>query len=194
MRLARGRREQDSRRRDTAMDSRRYTTLSISLHWLTVLLFIAVYATIEIREVFPKGTDLRSAMKWWHASLGLSIFALAWIRLALHAIAKPAPNRDVSRWQRAIAGATHAALYVLMIGLPIIGWLMLSAEARPVSFFGLPLPPLVGPDEGLAEQMEELHETVGTLGYWLIGIHATAALFHHYVLRDRVLTRMLPAR
>lgn len=176
------------------MDSRRYNTLSISLHWLTVLLFVAVYATIEIREVFPKGSDLRSAMKWWHTSLGLSIFALAWIRLFVHAIARPAPDPDISRWQRLMADATHAALYLLMIGLPIVGWLMLSAEARPVSLFGLPLPPLIGPDDGLADRMEELHETVGTLGYWLIGLHAAAGLFHHYVLRDKVLTRMLPAR
>jgi cytochrome b561 len=58
----------------------------------------------------------------------------------------------------------------------------------------LPLPPLIGPDDGLADRMEELHETVGTLGYWLIGLHAAAGLFHHYVLRDKVLTRMLPAR
>jgi len=50
------------------------------------------------------------------------------------------------------------------------------------------------PNEALAGQLEEVHETIGTLGYWLIGLHATAGLFHHYVLRDATLTRMLPVR
>jgi cytochrome b561 len=81
-----------------------------------------------------------------------------------------------------------------MIALPLIGWIMLSADGKPIPFFGLTLPPLIGPNEGLAEQLEELHETIGTLGYWLIGLHAMAALFHHYVLRDATLSRMLPAR
>ena len=78
-----------------------------------------------------------------------------------------------------------------MIGMPIGGWLILSAEGDPVPFFGLELPALVSPDKALAEQIEEIHETVGTIGYWLIGLHALAALYHHYVKRDNTLRRML---
>jgi cytochrome b561 len=58
--------------------------------------------------------------------------------------------------------------------------------------FGLSLPPLVAPDKGLAEQVETLHVTIGVAGYWLIGLHAAAALFHQYVLKDGTLRRMLP--
>ena len=80
----------------------------------------------------------------------------------------------------------------LLIAMPVMGWVVLSAEGDPVPFFGLTLPPLVAPDEGLAERVEGLHTTVGAVGYWLIGLHAAASLFHHYVLRDGTLRRMLP--
>ena len=69
-----------------------------------------------------------------------------------------------------------------------------AVTGKTIPLFGVHLPPLVAPDENLAGQLEELHETIGTLGYWLIGLHATAALFHHYVLRDKTLRRMLPVR
>ena len=60
----------------------RYNGVSIALHWLTALLFVAVYAAIELRELFPKGTPTREAFKQWHFMLGLSIFVLAWVRIA----------------------------------------------------------------------------------------------------------------
>jgi cytochrome b561 len=70
----------------------------------------------------------------------------------------------------------------------------LSAEGEAIPFFGVALPALVGTDHGLAETMEEVHELGGTIGYWLIGLHAAAALVHHYVLRDGLMARMLPRR
>jgi cytochrome b561 len=75
-----------------------------------------------------------------------------------------------------------------------LGWLVLSAAGKPIPFFGLELPALIAPNEELAKELKELHETVGTLGYWLIGLHAVAALFHHYVLKDNTLLSMLPKR
>lgn len=170
----------------------RYNGMSIWLHWLTFALFVAAYATIELREFFPKGTNARETMKWLHGSIGLAIFAVAGIRLALRAIlSRP---QDSAGWMRVAARATHAALYTLMIALPLTGWLMLSAEGNPVRFFGLHLPPLLAANEPLADKLEELHETLGTIGYGLIAIHAAAALFHHYALRDGLLSRMAPFR
>jgi len=71
---------------------------------------------------------------------------------------------------------------------------MLSAAGKPIPFFGLELPALVAPDKALASQVKELHETIGKVGYVLIGLHAVAALFHHHVMKDDTLTRMLPRR
>lgn len=173
----------------------RYSIPTILLHWLTVLLIAAAYASIELREVFARGSDVREAMKAWHYAIGLSIFALVWLRLLLRLVFKtPDGGMASPRWQAVAGGLAHLALYALMIALPLLGWLMLSAEGEPILWWGVELPPIAGPDEALAEQAEELHEIVGKAGYFLIGIHAIAALVHHYVLKDGVLARMLPLR
>ena len=173
----------------------RYAIASITLHWLTLALFVAVYATIELREFFPKGSSPREALKSAHFMLGLTVFALVWIRIGARLLWRaPAPVDRGPAWQRLAARATHLALYALMIGMPIAGWIILSAEGKSIPFFGLELPPLTASNQALAEQVEEVHKLVGTAGYWLIGLHASAVLFHHYLLRDGMLGRMLPAR
>jgi len=88
----------------------------------------------------------------------------------------------------------HISLYALMILLPVMGWLILSAEGHAVSFFGLELPPLIAEDADAAERIEEFHKLGGQIGYYLIGLHTLAALFHHYVKRNNVLRRILFAR
>lgn len=75
--------------------------------------------------------------------------------------------------------------------MPLLGWLTLSAKGKPIPFFGLQLPALIGADKTLAESLEEIHEFIGTLGYYLIGLHTVAALAHHYFMRDDTLLRML---
>jgi cytochrome b561 len=88
----------------------------------------------------------------------------------------------------------HSVLYVFMICMPLGGWLILSTAGEPIPFFGLQLPALIGESRHLSKLIKEVHEAVGTAGYFLIGLHAAAALFHHYVLRDNTLRRMLPNR
>lgn len=170
----------------------RYGTLTIFLHWSMLALLAAVYACIELREIYPRGSDPRELLKTWHFMLGLTVFALVWVRLAARLSGGTPPIvPEPPRWQLWAGRAVHVALYALMIGMPIGGWLILSAEGKPVPFWGLTLPPLVAPNEELAELIEEVHETIGTFGYWLIGLHAAAALFHHYFMRDNTLRRML---
>lgn len=174
----------------------RYGLLSIVLHWLMLVLLVAVYATIELRELYPKGSDPREALKTWHYMLGLSVLLLVWLRIVLHATAGPRPSvrPESPAWQELAGRLMHVALYVLMVGMPLAGWLILSAEGKAVPFFGLQLPALAGESKELAGLAKEVHEVVATAGYWLIGLHSAAALFHHYVLRDNTLSRMLPGR
>lgn len=173
----------------------RYGALSTGLHWLMLLLLVAVYATIELRELYPKGSDLREALKVWHYMLGLSVFVLVCIRVFAR-LSGPTPpiTPEPAPWQTLSAKLVHVALYALMIGMPLLGWLMLSASGKPVPFFGLELPALISKNKDLAESIKEIHSTIGTAGYFLVGIHAAAALFHHYVQRDDTLVRMLPHR
>jgi len=173
----------------------RYSPLSIALHWVMLLLLVAVYACIKLREFYPKGSDLREGLKSWHFMLGLLVLILVIARLVVRLISvTPSITPEPPAWQTLFAKATHLALYAFMVAMPIVGWLILSASGKAVPFFGLELPALVGQSKPFAEQMQELHETVGTIGYFLVGLHALAALFHHYVTRDDTLRRMMPGR
>lgn len=174
-------------------DAGKFGVLSIGLHWLMLLLLAAVYASMELRGIFPRGSDPREAMKTWHYMLGLSVFVLVWVRLVARLMyVTPAIQPIPPKWQVYFAQAMHVALYALMIAMPLLGWILLSAEGKPIPFFGLQLPALVSESKSLARQIKELHEIIGTVGYFLIGLHTIAALFHHYVVRDNTLQRMSP--
>ena len=173
----------------------RYGPVSIALHWLMLLLFIAVYACIELSGSFPRGSDSRAFMKTLHFSFGLLIFFMVWLRLAVRVLS-PTPRLEPSlplRQQQA-AKLAHAALYVLMIAMPLAGWLALSAAGKPIPFFGLEFSALIGESASLAKPIKKIHETVGNVAYLLIGLHAGVALFHHYVRRDNTLLKILPKR
>lgn len=172
----------------------RYGWLAVSLHWLMLLLVVAAYASMELRQFYPRGSDIRAAMKTWHYMLGISILALTLIRLAVY-FAGPTPDVLPGRkWQLASAKWMKVALYCFLLAMPVLGWLLVSAEGTPVLFFGLQVPALTAENKALAEWAEELHEGGATVGYFLIGLHAAAALYHHYLLRDDTLRRMLPQR
>lgn len=173
----------------------RYSGGVIALHWLTVVLIVAVYASMELREFFPKGSVPRETLKTLHYILGLTVFTLVAVRILAHLVSvKPLILPQPPAWQIVAARVMHVALIAFMIAMPLLGWLILSAEGDPIPFWGLELPPLVAPDKDFAEQLEEIHETLGNVGYVLIGAHAAAALIHHYLLRDNTLSRMLPRR
>ncbi len=173
----------------------RYGSISIALHWVMLLLIAAVYSCMELRDIFPKGSDPRLAMSTWHFMLGLSVMVLVLLRL-IHKMTSVTPRifPDPPKWQKRSAKFMHFALYALMIGLPILGWLLLSAKGKQIPFFGLNMPSLIAENKDLAKTIKYIHETGATLGYYLIGAHAAVALFHHYVLRDNTINRILPVR
>jgi cytochrome b561 len=173
----------------------RYHPLSIAMHWLTLLLLIGVYACIELHELAARGSALRAGLKTWHFMLGLSVFTLVFVRLAIRFVT-PSPRRDqrLPSWQYHLAGVLHGLLYAFLVLMPVLGWLTLSAGGKVIPFFGLEWPALIAPDKALVRPLEDLHETIGTIGYYLVGMHAAAALFHHYFVRDDTLRRMLPRR
>ncbi|TXH88721.1 MAG: cytochrome b [Rhodoferax sp.] len=171
----------------------RYHPLSMGLHWLMLLLFIGVYGSMELRELFEKGTPLRDAFKSAHYMLGLLVLALVGVRAAARLVfPAPAITPTPSARMQLLAKLGNLALYALMLGMPLAGWLMLSAAGKPIPFFGLNLPALIGENKELGRTIKEVHEVMGNLGYALIGGHALAAIYHHRVLRDSTLLGMLP--
>ncbi len=165
----------------------------LALHWLTLLLVIVAFALVELKGYAARGSDLRSALLRLHYLTGLTIFALTLLRLGVRAVTTvPAPEPPPPRWMRLSAKGAHFALYAILIALPLLGWLALSAKSQPVHlFFGeLPLAPFEL-DPGLAKPLRAWHARIANAGYFLIGFHAAAAMAHHYLLRDNALARML---
>lgn len=171
----------------------RYSYVSISLHWVMLILVAAVYACMELRVYYPKGSDFREGLKTWHFMLGLTVLLLVIVRIGARVVGgTPAIIPAPPIWQMRFAKAFHVALYAFMLAMPLAGWVMLSASGKVIPFFVFELPALVGPDKAFAGQVKYLHETVGTVAMYVIGLHALAALFHHYIVKDNTLRRMMP--
>ncbi|WET08017.1 MULTISPECIES: cytochrome b [unclassified Pseudomonas] len=172
----------------------RYARLSMILHWLMLALFVGVYGCIEIKGLLPRGHALKGLFLGAHALFGIAIFLLVWLRLLGRLMPRPPIVPRPPAWQTGASHLMHLALYGLMIVTPLLAWLMLNAAGKPIPYFEFSLPTLVAADPDLARQFKHWHEWLGSAGYWLIGLHAAAGLFHHYWVRDNTLVRMLPKR
>jgi cytochrome b561 len=169
-----------------------YTRTAIALHWLVAVLILGAFALglymVEL-ELSPTKLKLYS----WHKWLGVTIWMIAVVRLVWRLTHRPPPLPALPTWQRIAASTTHVLLYVLVLAIPISGWLFSSASGFPVVYFGvLPLPDLVGKDKELAKLLQWVHATLNYTLMAIIVVHAAAAIKHHFVDRDVVFHRMLP--
>lgn len=174
----------------------RYGRFIIWIHWLMLALIAGVYVCMEAHEFFPKGSGARAGFLNAHYLLGLLVFHLTILRVVVRYSGRLAPPivPVPPRWQALSATGLHLLLYAFMLAMPMIGWVLLSAKGGEVSVFGSALPSLAGQNKALAHTLAEVHETIGNVGYFLIGLHAAAALYHHYIVHDNTLVRMLPRR
>ena len=107
--------------------------------------------------------------------------------------AAPIPDPEIEPWQKAASATVHTLLYVLLLAMPVVGYVANSAFGAPTPFFGLfSLPPIVGKNEALSENLFMVHRWTGYLVIGLVLVHVGAALYHHFVRSDSVLRRMLP--
>jgi cytochrome b561 len=130
----------------------------------------------------------------WHKWFGVTIFLLAILRLAWR-LANPVPQPPATMplWQRRAAVASHAALYAMLLVMPLTGWIMSSARNLPLVYLGLiHVPSPFGVDRELGEAMLHVHHLLAWTLLALVSLRVAAALYHHFVLRDDVLRRMLP--
>ncbi len=171
----------------------RYDLPMQALHWAIALLIITAFVLIQVVDGMPRGAE-RTALMGVHKSVGATVILLVVLRLVWRRISPPpALPAGTSPMMALAAKGGHVALYVLMIAVPVVGVLMSQAKGRPVEVWGLfTLPALLGENKDLGHQLEEVHEVLGNLIMIVAGLHAAAAMFHQYVLKDGVLARMLP--
>ena len=173
--------------------STRYTATAIALHWL-IFALIACGFTLAL---YMTGLPLSPAkLKYisWHKWIGVTIFVLMLARLVWR-LAHPAPPLPASMpaWQRSAARVSHVMLYILIIAIPLTGWLMSSAFGVPTVYLGLiPLPNPLARDKELAELLRSAHLFLNYTMLALVIIHVAAALKHHLADKDDVLARMVP--
>jgi len=170
-----------------------YPSTSKLLHWL-VAVCVLTTAPVAIAMVRVDKGPTQDWLYNFHKSLGVLILVLMILRLINRIVAgAPPPEPDIERWQKALSSAVHGLLYVLLLAMPVVGYIANSAYGAPTPFFGLfTLPKLVADNKELATTLFVLHRWTGFLVILLVAMHIGGALFHYLVRRDRVLHRMLP--
>ena len=173
-------------------DGTTYDGVAIFLHWATAFLVFANFALAQTWDWFAKPT--KEVMEDTHMSFGVLLAVVIVARL----IWRWLPGHQVSSleagWMRLSSKAAHYALYVLLIAEAALGFAFRWGAGRPMEFFGAGIPPLTGAiDKATRHDLRGIHEWIGWAIVTIAVVHALAALYHHYALKDRVLERMLPA-
>jgi cytochrome b561 len=181
--------------RSQAAAIEKHPRAAIVLHWSTAIAIVISIAAIYLRGA-TEDKLLRQALLDIHRQLGLFVLICVPLRHLVRGwIGHANPTAEMSAWVRRVAALTHWTLYSLLIGLPLLGWAATSAHSVDLRLFGLlPLPSLSPPDSDLADQLTDYHAWGAYALMALVGLHALAALWHHFVLRDPVLRAMLPGR
>jgi cytochrome b561 len=178
----------------TFTESGSYTRTAIALHWLIALLIVCGFALGWVMTDIPGFTPTKLKYFSWHKWIGVTVFALAVVRIiwrATHAV-PPMPRR-MPQWQSVAANLVHLLLYVLMIAIPASGYLYSSAANVPVVYLGIvPLPRLIAPDPELKAVLKTVHVALNYSLVVLVAMHIAAAIKHQWFDRDGLLSRMIP--
>jgi cytochrome b561 len=175
------------------LNNTRYTLTAVRLHWLMALLLAGLFG-IGLYMTGLKLSPQKLQLYSWHKWAGVTVFLLALVRLGWRIGHQPPPDPvGTPRWQVVAAHGTHHLLYLLMLAIPLSGWLMSSAKGFQTVWFGvLPLPDLLNKDKALGDLLQIVHMSLNYTLAALVLAHTGAAIKHHLIDRDDVLARMLP--
>jgi cytochrome b561 len=176
-----------------------YDTPSRVFHWLTAIVVTITFilGPEGFGRLMRQGVDpaTRSDIVW-HESLGILVVVLTALRLVWVALRPATPRLEMAASMQTAASLIHVALWVLLIALPVTAVLALGSESHPLTLVGGVridrMPPIA--NSGIAKLADwgDVHKFLGDSIMWLAGLHAAAAIFHHAVLKDGVLSAMLP--
>ena len=174
------------------MTKKRYSIIAMLLHWAIAIAVIVNWRIAESAEHLPDAE--RGAVMANHFALGMLILVLTVLRIIWRLINPPPPKgRHLQPWERLLATITHSAFYVLLISLPLLGWIGMSGYDYAIDMFGVVWPVLpVGFGEERVGQIIDVHATLGTVMLVLIALHILGALKHTFIDKDGNLFRMLP--
>lgn len=185
---------------DTELRTREatYSTAARHFHWWTVAL-VLIQVPVGLYMVYRGSTlkivdGLTNTLYSSHKTLGLVILALVVARLIYRLVhGAPADEPTIEWWQKAASHATHWSLYLLLIVVPIVGWLGISLYGAREVFGVASIPALAAQDTEAAGPVLMLHRYLAFLTIALVVVHVGAAVVLHYFIRkDGVLERMLP--
>ncbi|MEO5698857.1 MAG: cytochrome b [Burkholderiaceae bacterium] len=173
----------------------RYSAITRFLHWVTAILVVAafVYGPGGSEErVYAAAGDFDRHL---HETLGMSVLALVALRVLWRMIDKRPEPVPAARWMAIGAIAVQVALYVLLFSVPLSAIVGAWLEGHPLTMlWGVQIQPPISEHHAVGEVVAEIHTWLGDAVLWVAGLHAAAALYHHFVLKDRVLISMLPFR
>ncbi|HVI51924.1 MAG TPA: cytochrome b [Candidatus Sulfotelmatobacter sp.] len=179
----------------------RYTLVAILLHWLIAAAILALLVMGFEMTSLPLGSHLQFVLYQLHKSVGITVLVLSLLRLGWRLSHRPpALPAHMPAWEQAVAHLGHFGLYVLMIGMPLEGWALVSASVFniPTVLYGvIPLPHLpvlstLADKKPVEDVLKLLHEAAAWVMIATLLGHVGAALRHHFLIHDDVLTRMLP--
>jgi cytochrome b561 len=176
-------------------DAAHYDKLTIVFHWLTAFLVVALFVSAEVWGFLQKGGALRRDLQSLHVSVGIALAAIVVLRVIWRFTGKrQLPPSNLPGWQETASSFVHVLLYFLIAAQIALGFLWRWAQGEPFTFFGVFSIPAVAIDPGLRPLLGDLHSAVAWVIIGSAGLHALAALMHHYVLRDDILYRMMPGQ
>lgn len=173
----------------------KFGRVAIALHWIIAAILV-LSAISGLTTVYVDDTRTSRTALEVHQTIGFVIFLLAMARLYWRIThAPPPPPEGYSRAQKITAAVTHVTLYLFILGMPISGYVGLAARGREIPVFGLfNLPHLTPRSFDLSASATTLHFYAQFAMYVLVVLHVAAALYHHFILKDDVMRRMLPGK
>jgi cytochrome b561 len=175
------------------VEVKHYTGTAKALHWLMAILLFGMLALGFYMQDLPLSPD-KLKLYSWHKWAGVTAFLLVGFRLLWRiAHRPPALPGSMPKIMQFAAHAGHLALYGLMLAIPMSGWLMSSAKGFQTVYFGvLPIPDLLDKNKELGDLLALVHQSLNLLFIAVLAGHIGAALKHHFIDKDDILTRILP--
>jgi cytochrome b561 len=173
----------------------RFSAFAQVLHWLTAILVLVAFIYGPGGSEAHVYASARDFDRHLHESLGISVLALTALRLLWRAFDKRPDPTHGARWMMVTASVVQAALYVLLFAVPFTAITGAWLEGHALTFlWGMQIPPPISEHHAVGTTIAEIHTWLGDTILWVAGLHAVAGLYHHFVLKDGVLTSMLPLR